>query len=183
MSGFTLWISIFFVVVLILAIIVNFVRNARQQLVVKTKFDLDDVALKERAKRIALYLQPQTAKLRLASLAFGVVFVVGAIATYFTSTSADYPDPTWVYLAVAVMLIGALVALFADGAVSYAQQKKLAEYQTHLKEEKGAQNELMLLPAESNDQQQFWMIRGAIYVALLGLVFVLMNLALSTVLI
>lgn len=181
MSGSTLWFGIFFIVVLILALILGTISTSRQQLIAKTKFDLDDVGLKDRAKLIAQYFSPRTGKLRSASGLFAVVFVIGAVASWFTASSADYPDPTWVYLAVFILIVGALGTLATDGLVIYVQNKMTADYQQQVKD--GKKNDLKFMPADAKAVERSWMIRGAAYVALLGLVWIGVNLALSTVLI
>jgi fumarate reductase subunit C len=182
LTSFTLWISIFFIVVLILAIIFGSISTSRQQLVAKTKFDLDDTGLKDRAKLMAQYYAPRTAKLRMASMVFALVFVIGAVLTFAAAKSAEYPDPTWVYLAAIVMVVGAVITLVADCLVTYVQQQMTADYQKQVKDE-GKKNDLKFMPADPKAVERSWMIRGAAYVALFGLVLVGLNLALSTVLI
>ncbi|WP_127848759.1 hypothetical protein [Lacticaseibacillus hulanensis] len=181
MTKFQLWISIFFIVVLILTIILGSISTARSQLVAKTKFDLDDTGMKARAQLMAQYFAPLTAKLRLASVAFAVIFIIGAIATYAAATSAAYPNPTWVYLGTFVMVVGALVTVAADALVTYVQGQMTADYQKKVAE--GQQNGLKFLPADAKLTQRDWMVRISAYVAILGLVCVGLSLALGTVLI
>lgn len=167
--------------VLVLVLIYASVTTAWQQLIVKTKFDLDDTGMKDRVKLLAQFFAPRTAKLRMASLVFAIVFVIGAIATYMTATSATYPDPTWVYFASFVMVVGALLTLAADGVVTYVQTQMTRAYLAKVAD--GQNNGLQLLPQTAQQVRRNQVLRGAAYLAIIVLVCIGLGLALDTVLI